>query len=108
MDVTPEDLHELMQQPGPRPFRLIDVREEDEFSICKLDWAELIPLAQLSAEAPRRLIDKDKPLVVYCHHGMRSSWAANWLRGMGYENVFNLTGGIDAWAQRVDSSMARY
>jgi adenylyltransferase/sulfurtransferase len=108
MDVSPEELHELLQRPGPRPFRLVDVREQDEFDICRLDWAELIPLSAISVEAPRRLIDKDKPVVVYCHHGGRSAHAANWLRSVGYEHVYNLTGGIDAWARRIDPAMARY
>ena len=107
-EVSPEELLELMQRPGPREFRLIDVREEDEFQICKLDWAELIPLQTLSAEAPRRLVDKDRPIVVYCHHGMRSQRACEWLRSVGYENVFNLTGGIEAWTDRVDPTMKRY
>ena len=108
MEVTPEELHELMQRPGPREFRLVDVREQDEFDICRLDWAELIPLSALPEEAPRRLVDKDKPIVVYCHHGMRSQHAAEWLRRFGYEHVFNLTGGIDAWADRVEPTMRRY
>ena len=108
MDLTPEELHLLMQQPGPRPFRLIDVREEDEFAICRLDWAELLPLSQLAEQAPLRLVDKDKPVVVYCHHGMRSAHAAHYLRSIGYEEVYNLTGGINAWAERVDPEMQRY
>ena len=108
MEVSPEELQELMKRTGPRAFRLVDVREEDEFRICKLDWAELIPLAILAQEAPKRLIDKDKPVVVYCHHGLRSSYAADYLRNIGYEHVFNLIGGIDAWAERVDPAMKRY
>lgn len=107
-EVSPEDLRDLMSRPGPRDFRLIDVREEDEFQICRLEWAELIPLAELPEQAPRRLVDKDRPLVVYCHHGMRSQKACEWLRRMGYEHVFNLTGGIEAWANRVEPGMKRY
>lgn len=107
-EVSPEELKELMDLPGPRDFRLIDVREEDEFAICRLDWAELIPLSKLSEQAPQRLVDKDKPIVVYCHHGMRSQHACEWLRKMGYEHVFNLAGGIDAWADRVEPGMRRY
>ncbi|MFZ4763704.1 MAG: rhodanese-like domain-containing protein [Roseimicrobium sp.] len=107
-EVTPEDLRDLMRQPGPRDFRLVDVREEDEFHICRLEWAELIPLARLGEEAPRRLVDKDRPIVVYCHHGMRSQHACELLRHLGYEHVFNLTGGIDAWADRVEPGMRRY
>ena len=101
MELSPEELHELMSLPGPRAFRLIDVREEDEFAICRLEWAELIPLAKLVEQVPFRLVDKDKPIVVYCHHGMRSSHAASLLRHLGYEEVYNLTGGIEAWASRV-------
>jgi adenylyltransferase/sulfurtransferase len=108
MELTVEELRELMILPGPRPFRLVDVREEDEFAICRLEWAELIPLGQLSEEAPRRLVDKDKPVVVYCHHGMRSAHAAQILFCLGYEEVYNLTGGIAAWAERIDRDMARY
>ena len=108
MEVSTEELNELMKREGPRPFRLIDVREEEEFNICRLEWAELIPLAMLAQEVPKRLIDKDKPVVVYCHHGLRSSYAAEYLRSQGYENVYNLTGGIDAWSDLVDPSVPRY
>ena len=104
----PEELHQLMQRKGPRAFRLIDCREESEFAICHLEWAELIPLASLQAEAEKRLIDKDKPIVVYCHHGVRSQFACEMLRTMGYEFVFNLVGGIDAWANRIDPKMEKY
>lgn len=107
-EVSPEELRDIMSRPGPRDFRLVDVREEDEFQICRLDWAELIPLSQLTEQAPRRLVDKDRPIVVYCHHGMRSQTACERLRRLGYEHVFNLTGGINAWAERVEPTMRRY
>lgn len=107
-EISPGELRTLMNHPGPRDFRLIDVREEDEFRICRLEWAELIPLSQLPEQAPRRLVDKDRTIVVYCHHGMRSQHACEWLRRAGYQNVFNLTGGIDAWAQQVEPGMRRY
>ncbi len=108
MEVSAIELQTLMKRSGARPFRLIDVREEDEFAICKLDWAELIPLSTLAAQAPVRLFDKDRPIVVYCHHGMRSGHAVEMLKQMGYENVYNLTGGIDSWADLIDPSMKRY
>jgi adenylyltransferase/sulfurtransferase len=107
-EVSPEELREFMNRPGPRNFRLIDVREEDEFQICRLEWAELIPLAQIPEQAPRRLVDKDRTIIVYCHHGMRSQRACDWLRHAGYEQVFNLTGGIEAWADRIEPTMRRY
>jgi len=108
MDLSPEELHEMMALPGPPRFRLVDVREADEFAICRLDRAELIPLAQLAEQAPARWADKGRPIVVYCHHGIRSAHAARLLRHLGYEEVYNLTGGIEAWADRIDPAMARY
>jgi adenylyltransferase/sulfurtransferase len=62
----------------------------------------------LPEQAPRRLVDKDRPIVVYCHHGMRSQRACDWLRRAGYQNVFNLIGGIDAWADQIEPTMKRY
>ena len=57
---------------------------------------------QQMMEAEKRLIDKDKPIVVYCHHGLRSHYACELLRGLGYEHVFNLIGGIDSWADKIE------
>ncbi len=108
MEISPVELQKLMLSPGQRLFRLIDVREEDEFAICQLDGAELIPLAQLAEQAPLRLPEKDKPIIVYCHHGMRSSHAAQVLRHLGHKEVYNLTGGIEGWAEQVDPRMRRY
>lgn len=108
MDLSPEELHEWLSRQAPRGFRLVDVREEDEFAICRIDTAELIPLSRFMEEAPRRLADKSQPVVVYCHHGMRSAHAADAMRRLGWEQVFNLAGGIDAWSQRVDPAVARY
>jgi rhodanese-related sulfurtransferase len=53
-------------------------------------------------------LPRDHPLVILCHHGNRSSMVADFLRGNGFENVFNLAGGIDAWAQVIEPEMARY
>ena len=108
MDLNPEELHALMESSKPRSFRLVDVREEDEYAICHLDDSELIPLSSFAEEAPKRLSNPDEHIVVYCHHGMRSANAAAWLREKGYSKVSNLTGGIDAWADLVDPEMNRY
>ncbi len=108
MEITPEELDEWMKQPGARPFRLIDVREEDEFAICHLDQAELIPLYGFARQSQVRFGNLDEIIVIYCHHGMRSSHAANYLQSIGCKKVYNLTGGIEAWAERVDPEMRRY
>jgi phage shock protein E len=69
---------------------LIDVRSPSEFQSGHLPGAMNLPLDQLEIEAPRRLPDKDRPLLLHCQSGMRSDTAKRKLAGMGYRNVFNL------------------
>jgi rhodanese-related sulfurtransferase len=85
---------------------LLDVREPDEFAFAHIANSVLIPLNQI----PNRLseLDPQQEIVVICHHGMRSQQAANFLVQSGFENITNLTGGIDAWSCNCDSSVRRY
>lgn len=88
------------------PMQLVDVREPFETQIAQIDGSELIPLGSLEQSLDR--IRTDVPVVVYCHHGVRSDRAAEFLRQHGLRNVQNLDGGIDAFAALVDPTMARY
>ena len=85
---------------------LLDVREPDELAVAAVEDALHIPMR----EVPVRLaeLDRDKPLVVMCHSGGRSRRVAEYLAANGFGQVFNLAGGIDAWAQQVDPRLARY
>jgi rhodanese-related sulfurtransferase len=85
---------------------ILDVREPWERDICAFDGSLNIPMAEL----PGRLgeLPADRPVVVVCHHGMRSLHATQWLRAHGHDQACNLQGGIDAWASQIDSSMKRY
>jgi len=87
-------------------MQIIDVREPWEVDICALADAVKVPLASL----PGRLdaIATDLPLVLVCHHGARSQSAVNFLLSRGYGAALNLSGGIDAWARRVELGMAVY
>jgi rhodanese-related sulfurtransferase len=87
------------------PHFLLDVRQPEEYLAAKVEGAVLIPLAEL----PSRLgeLPKDRPLVVMCHHGMRSAHAVHHLREAGFEAI-NLSGGIDAWSREVDESVPLY
>ncbi|HEX5581545.1 MAG TPA: molybdopterin-synthase adenylyltransferase MoeB [Gemmatimonadaceae bacterium] len=85
---------------------LLDVREPYEHRIARLEGAELVPLGEVPEAAGR--LDRERDLVVYCHHGMRSRAAAEYLRRQGYRRVHNLTGGIDRWSLEVDSTIPRY
>ena len=84
---------------------LLDVREPFEHEIANLK-GHLIPLGDL----PGRLdeLDKDAETVVYCHHGNRSRYAAEFLLSQGFRSVQNLAGGIEAWATEIDPTMPRY
>ncbi len=96
-----------MQDRGEK-FRLVDVRELDEWNTVRIEGAELIPLSQFQQLAIARLDDPGEKIVLYCHHGMRSARAQGFLKSQGYTDVINLAGGIDAWAQKVDPAMRRY
>jgi sulfur-carrier protein adenylyltransferase/sulfurtransferase len=93
---------------------LLDVREPHE-----LHWAHLtdrrvryVPLSQLAqrgvAALPEELREHAGPLIVLCHLGIRSAQVTGWLRQMGWDNVYNMVGGIDAYARQVDPSVGYY
>jgi adenylyltransferase/sulfurtransferase len=88
------------------PLFLLDVREPEEYQICFISGATLIPLKQL----PERLteIDGSREIVAYCRTGKRSAQAVELLRQAGYTSAKNLAGGIHAWADQVDPSMPKY
>ncbi|PAW67557.1 MAG: molybdenum cofactor biosynthesis protein MoeB [Opitutia bacterium Tous-C1TDCM] len=85
---------------------LLDVREPYELAICRLPDARAIPLREI----PDHIGDlpRDQHLLVLCHHGSRSLRVTEYLRDQGFAAVTNIAGGIDAWAQEIDPSLARY
>ena len=88
------------------PLQVIDVREPFERAIVTIDSSELIPLGGLETQLGD--IRTDVPVVLYCHHGMRSERALRLLQGAGFTNVRHLVGGIDDYAQVIDPALARY
>jgi adenylyltransferase/sulfurtransferase len=105
MNIAPQELKARLD--GEHKLRLIDVREADEWAFARLPGAELIPLSQFQQRALEELSPGDK-IVLYCHHGMRSARAQDFLKAHGYDDVLNLAGGIDAWSRQVDPAMPRY
>jgi monothiol glutaredoxin len=87
------------------PLELLDVRTEAERAIAKLEGAR--HLDQAAMEDLQEL-DRDTLLVFHCHHGIRSQAAAHRFLSLGFRNVGNLVGGIDAWSLSVDPSVPRY
>ena len=105
LEISPEDLHRRLQ--AGDDIQLIDVREEMEFAYCHLPGSLLLPLDELPRRAAE--IRTEGPVVVICHHGVRSAHALGYLRQrLGRINVINLRGGVDAWAERVDPAFPTY
>jgi len=89
-----------------QPVQLVDVREPFEHEIANIDSARLIPLGELSDRLNE--LDRDRLTIVHCHSGMRSAQAVRLLREAGFENVFNLEGGIAKWSDEIDSDVPKY
>ena len=103
-EITPRELAERFKR-GDVP-KVIDVREPHEHAFAKIPHAELIPLAKLGNVVPT--LDPDAELILHCHSGQRSAWAANQLRALGFSRVRNLTGGITRWSDEVDPTVPKY
>jgi rhodanese-related sulfurtransferase len=89
-----------------RPLVLLDVRDEWETRLCRLENSTHIPLEEIELRTDE--LDPADEIVVYCHHGVRSAAVAGYLRGLGFARAINLAGGLDLWARTVDPSMRRY
>jgi adenylyltransferase/sulfurtransferase len=85
---------------------LIDVREAFEYEIARIDGAKLIPLGEIAERADE--LPRERPIVVHCHSGQRSAQAVRVLQQRGFDKVYNLEGGIDAWSDQVDFSVPKY
>lgn len=87
-------------------FVLLDVRESWELQICSLPESINIPMGQVPARQDE--IDQQQDVVIVCHHGVRSQQVAYYLHSAGYENLYNLRGGISAWSHEIDTSLPTY
>ena len=102
--ITPRHLKEMIN--AGKPFILLDVREEWEYQMVHLEGALSIPFGELLKRF--REIKPGSEVVVYCHRGMRSLDAAFLLQQLGFKSVKRLLGGIDRWAQEIDTRILRY
>lgn len=102
--ITPTELQQKII--NGEEFQFLDVREQWENNVVHLKDSLLIPLGSIPYR--HQEIDQEKKWVVYCHHGVRSIRACMFLDSLGFQNVFNLTGGIDHWSLTVDPTVKRY
>jgi rhodanese-related sulfurtransferase len=103
-EILPRQLKERIDR-SDTPI-ILDVREPEEVAIAAFPHARHIPMG----EVPSRLSEllPDREIVVVCHHGLRSAQVAAYLSSVGFEQVLNLIGGIDAWSLTVDAHVPRY
>ncbi len=92
-----EAVHEALL--GGEDITIVDVREPDEYEEEHIPQAKLIPRGMLEDQAPEQLPDRGARIVTHCGAGGRGSLAAKSLMDMGYTNVANLKGGLNAWRE---------
>jgi rhodanese-related sulfurtransferase len=104
--ISPRQLADWLADDSRRKPVLLDVREPWEFSLCNLPGSQHIPMQLI----PQRFaeLDPDDEIVAICHHGMRSMQVAMFLERQGYSTLYNLLGGVEAWANEVDPKLPRY
>jgi adenylyltransferase/sulfurtransferase len=102
--VTVEELQQKLQ--GARKPLLIDVREPFEYQICHIPGAQLIPLGTLPVQS--EVWNKETEIFLLCRSGGRGAEAVKLLQHAGFTKVFNVDGGILAWADRIDPTVQKY
>ncbi len=106
LEISVQDVKSLLD--GDESFLLLDCREPAEYAIARIDGSQLIPMNEIPARLSEIEGHQRDRIVVHCHHGGRSLQVVQWLRGRGFAGAQNMTGGIDAWSQQIDPSVARY
>lgn len=102
-EITVEELKSKID--NGEDFQLIDVRETFEYEVSNLG-GENIPLSGIMIESDK--IATDKPVIIQCRSGKRSAAAIMQLQSLGFDNLYNLEGGIIAWKEKYDPSMPVY
>ncbi|WP_069790648.1 rhodanese-like domain-containing protein [Cyanobacterium sp. IPPAS B-1200] len=107
--LTVQDLAFILAD-SPDMVQLLDVRELQEVAIASLPHFIILPLSEYEQWSSKIMteLDPEKETIVMCHHGIRSAQMCQWLVHQGFQNVKNVSGGIDAYAVYVDDSLSRY
>ena len=104
--ITPRELSAWLKDPARRAPYVLDIREAWEVDLCKIEGARHVSMGNIPSAIDS--LPVEGPLVVYCHHGIRSMQVAAFLERQGCTQVFNLRGGISAWAYDVANDMRHY
>jgi rhodanese-related sulfurtransferase len=104
--ISPAQLKEWLDDSARTKPILLDVREPWELEVCRLSGVKPMPMR--SVPARHMELARDAEMVIVCHHGARSYQVAMFLEYQGFTNIYNLYGGMAAWARDVDPAMATY
>jgi adenylyltransferase/sulfurtransferase len=104
-EVTVQDMKKALDDPK-LGIKVIDVREPDEYEIAHIDGVPLLPLSQLQQRFTE--LDPNAQYYIHCKVGTRSMQALKFLRQQGFKYLKNVKGGINAWAEEIDSDVPRY
>jgi rhodanese-related sulfurtransferase len=104
IETSVEAVNELLA--AGAAVQLVDVRDDWEVAIAAVPGARHIPLPALPTALDS--LDAERPVILLCHHGMRSLQAAIWLRQQGFAQAISMAGGIDAWSRQIDPSVPTY
>lgn len=104
--ITAPELAHWLNDTAKNPPLLLDVREPWEYDTCHIPQVVLMPMQIVPTRFQE--LEPDAVIVCICHHGGRSMQVASFLERNGFTQVINLTGGVHAWAQQVDNTMATY
>lgn len=104
-ELMPQEVARRLKE-APDAVVLLDVREPFERELAAVEPSLHIPMREVASRLEE--IPRDRTVVVYCHAGGRSATVAAYLEHHGFENVANLTGGIDRWSREVDPAVPRY
>lgn len=106
LEVSCQQTKELLD--GEDPPILIDCREQHEYDFCRIEGAILVPLSDFSGRAEMLFKDTDQVAIIYCHHGVRSLHATEYLHQQGFIKTLSMQGGIDVWSEQIDNTVERY
>ena len=103
MEMSPAQVAELLPAIRNGEISLVDCREDDEWRFNRIDGARLVPLTRFAEAAI-----PEGPVIIYCHHGMRSLRATSYWRSRGNDQVWSMNGGIDRWSAEIDPEVPLY
>ena len=111
LELSVSDARAVLQNVVAAPL-LLDCRTADEYQTARINASVLIPMQELPDRVGELALclggDKSRPVIVHCHHGMRSLRVTKWLRDQGFPQAQSMAGGIDAWSEQIDPSVPRY